>query len=175
MKYRQKQLDELQRVSEEEYSALDKFPITLVLDNVRSMQNIGAIFRSADGFAIEEIILLGITPSPPHREIHKTALGAENTVRWRKMDGWEDYLQMIPSGTTIAAVEQTYHSTLLRNFEWDGKPIVLVLGNEVNGVSEKILGDADLSLEIKQYGTKHSLNIATTAGIVLFHLVSSLH
>ncbi len=170
-RYKKKSLAELNRYSIAEASEAESLhPITLVLDNVRSMQNVGSIFRSADAFSIERILLLGITACPPHREIHKTSLGAEEVVAWDHYELWSEARQTLPAHAVIAPLEQTTHSTPLAKYEPAHRPHVIVLGNEINGVSDEILTDAALTLEIPQYGHKHSLNVATSAGIVLYHI-----
>lgn len=161
---------ELERLTEDEFRSVNKKPIILFLDNIRSMHNVGSAFRTADAFLIDKIILGGITATPPHNDIRKTALGAENTVNWEHSDDCIAKLtQLKKEGYKIIAVEQAEGSTSLENYkrETDEK-ICLVFGNEVFGVNDKIIELADICLEIPQYGTKHSLNISVSLGIVVW-------
>jgi 23S rRNA (guanosine2251-2'-O)-methyltransferase len=173
---RKLKLDELNRASVKEFKASKKFPVAVVLDNVRSMHNIGSIFRTADGFAVEELCLCGITAQPPHREIEKTALGATQSVYWTY---YEDVLEAVQKlrndGYHIVAVEQAEKSTMLHNFKpIAGQKYALIFGNEVNGVSDEVMKNIDACIEIPQFGTKHSFNIVVSAGIVLWDLFSKL-
>jgi 23S rRNA (guanosine2251-2'-O)-methyltransferase len=165
-------LEELGRMSAEEFREVGKIPVSILLDNVRSLHNVGSAFRTADAFRIEKIYLSGITGTPPHREIQKTALGATETVAWEYAERPEDIvLQLKDKGYTIAAVEQTTESTLLQLFNPDpDRKYCFVFGNEVNGVSEPVIARCDLSLEIPQGGTKHSLNVSVCLGIVLWEV-----
>lgn len=168
--------EELGRVGIEEFKKQEKLPIVVILDNVRSMHNIGSIFRTSDGFAIEKICLCGITAQPPHREIEKTALGATNSIEWLY---YEDICAAIrdlkESGYTIIAIEQAENSTMLNDFMPDraGK-YAMIFGNEVNGVSDEAMKMIDLCIEIPQFGTKHSFNIVVSAGIVLWDFFAKL-
>ena len=168
--------EELNRISPEAFQETEKIPITVVLDNVRSMNNVGSAFRSADAFLIEKIILTGITAQPPHREIQKTALGATETVIWQHVEHTLAAVTKLKNdGYTILPVEQSEGSTMLHTFEpKKGEKYCLVFGNEVFGVSDEVIAVADSCLEIPQYGTKHSLNISVTVGIVLWDIVSKL-
>lgn len=166
--------EELNRISVEAFKDSEKSPIVIILDNVRSLHNIGSVFRTADAFRIESICLCGITACPPHREIHKTALGATESVNWKyypsALSAIED-LRM--KGFIIVALEQAEDSTYLNDFE----PIVdkkyaFVLGNEVMGVEDSVIEKSDLLLEIPQFGTKHSLNIAVSAGMLIWDYYS---
>ncbi|HWZ02214.1 MAG TPA: RNA methyltransferase [Mucilaginibacter sp.] len=173
---RKLKLDELNRATVAEFKAGEKFPVVVVLDNVRSMHNIGSIFRTSDGFAVEKICLCGITAQPPHREIEKTALGATQSINW---EYYEDPVhaveQLRADGYQIVAVEQAEDSTMLQDFEIvKGEKYVLVFGNEVNGVSEEVMKKIDACIEIPQFGTKHSFNIVVSAGIVLWDLFSKM-
>jgi 23S rRNA (guanosine2251-2'-O)-methyltransferase len=173
---RKLKLDELNRASVAEFKALEKFPVVVVLDNVRSMHNIGSIFRTADGFAVEQLCLCGITAQPPHREIEKTALGATQSINWTYH---EDVLQAVEKlrgeGYRIIAVEQAENSTMLHDFEpVAGEKYALIFGNEVNGVSDEVMKNIDACIEIPQFGTKHSFNIVVSAGIVLWDLFSKM-
>lgn len=167
-------LDALQRLNIEEYKAALKLPIVLVLDNIRSMNNIGSIFRTADAFRVDEIYLCGITTCPPHREIHKTALGATETVNWKYFDNTLDAIaELKEKQFKIWALEQTDESVVLQDMV--SQPhIALVIGNEVDGVSDDVLSQCDGSVEIPQFGTKHSLNVSIASGIALWHLASGL-
>jgi len=169
-------LDELNRVSVAEFKAGKKLPVVVVLDNVRSMHNIGSIFRTADGFAVEKICLCGISAQPPHREIEKTALGATQSVIWAY---YTDALQAVgklrQEGYLIVAVEQAENSIMLQDFEiFEGAKYALIFGNEVSGVSDAVMNSIDACIEIPQFGTKHSFNIVVSAGIVLWDLFSKM-
>jgi tRNA G18 (ribose-2'-O)-methylase SpoU len=163
---------ELGRLTVEEFKDADKSPIIIVLDNIRSQNNIGSAFRTGDAFRIESIYLCGITATPPHREIHKTALGAENTVDWRYFDTTIESVKLLKEqGFKIIAVEQAVHSILLQDFKPTiSEKIALIFGNEVDGVDDSIMEIADYCVEIPQFGTKHSLNITVSLGIVIWHL-----
>ena len=165
-------MDELQRLSTEEFHASPKSPIVVVLENVRSMHNVGSVFRTADAFRVEKIYLCGYTPRPPHRDINKTALGATDTVAWT---GHEDGLSAIAAlkeqGYSVYAVEQTHNSISLESFNYQaGDKIAVVFGNEAEGVSEEMIAATDGCIEIPQFGSKHSFNISVAAGIVLWEL-----
>jgi tRNA G18 (ribose-2'-O)-methylase SpoU len=167
---KQLSLAQLNRLDQESYKAVKKMPVVLVLDNIRSLHNIGSIFRTADAFRISEVFLCGITACPPHREIHKTALGATDSVSWRYFEATEDALKYLKSdGYMVFAVEQTDKSKLLGDVRFMDGNTALVFGNEVEGVSESVLSLCDDAIEIPQAGTKHSLNISVCAGIVLWH------
>ncbi len=168
--FHKKSMEELGRLSANQALEDDTQPIILVLDNIRSMQNVGAIFRSADAFGVQLIILLGITPSPPHREIRKSALGAEEAVKWVKVSKWQEAQTYFPDEYVLASLEQTHGSTALHTYQPTNLLHILVVGNEVQGVSDEILSESFLTLEIEQRGHKHSLNVATSAGILLYHL-----
>lgn len=164
--------EDLQRISAEEFKKAKKIPVIIVLDDVRSAYNVGAIFRTADAFLIEAIFLCGFTPFPPHREIQKTALGANETVAWKYFINIEDAVSELKnSGFKIVSIEQTEQSVSLDKFEPEkNQKLAVIFGNEVGGVSQKIIDASDVCVEIPQYGTKHSLNIAVCAGIVLWRL-----
>ncbi|MBE6209477.1 MAG: RNA methyltransferase [Rikenellaceae bacterium] len=163
---------ELGRLTPEEYKATAKTPVTVVLDNVRSMNNIGAFFRTADAFAIEHIILCGITATPPNREIHKTALGAEETVDWSYEKSTLDAVKHLKEqGYEVWAVEQVENSIMLQDFTMQpGKRYAVVFGNEVMGVDQKVVDACDGAIEIPQCGTKHSINVSVSGGVVLWSL-----
>lgn len=169
-------LNELGRVSLVEYKQQEKFPLLVALDNIRSMYNVGSVFRTADAFAVEKIILGGISARPPHREIHKTALGAEESVDWLGVDHLPQYLSALrQEGYTIWGIEQTDASYALSDvFPPKESKIVLVFGNEVSGIDPEIIPLLDMAIEIPQFGTKHSLNVSVAAGIVLYDLTVKL-
>lgn len=163
-------IDELDRLTKEEYETADKLPIVIVLDNIRSLSNVGAVFRTADAFRIGQIFLCGITACPPHREIHKTALGADETVKWRYFETTEEACKELKiMGYTIYAVEQIEGSTPLQDFIFDSNT-AFIMGNEVDGVSEEALPYCEGALELPQEGTKHSLNVSVCAGIVMWKI-----
>jgi len=164
---------ELNRLTPEEFRKANKNPIIIVLDNMRSHNNIGSIFRTADAFLIEAIYLCGITACPPHRDIHKTALGATETVEWKYFEKTETAIEELKSaGYIIYAVEQVENATNLDKLNINKETkIALVVGHEINGVSQQIVNQSDLCIEIPQLGTKHSLNIAVSVGIVVWHLL----
>lgn len=169
---RKLKVTEMGRLSLAEYKASEKQPIVVVLDHVRSLYNVGSVFRSSDAFCIEGVVLCGITARPPHPEIHKTALGAEESVEWKYFERTEDALTWLKQqGYTVLAIEQCEGSTMLQNFQRQpGKKYAVVLGNEVKGVQQQVVDLCDGCLEIPQYGTKHSLNVSVAAGIILWHL-----
>ncbi len=163
-------MDELGRPSVEEFKSAEKSPIVIVLDNVRSLNNVGSAFRTSDAFAIEKLYLCGITGKPPHRDINKTALGAQDSVTWEHVPETLALVKKLQSeGYTVLAVEQADESTKLQDFEAEaGKKYALVYGNEVFGVEEEVVAQADGVLEIPQFGTKHSLNISVSMGITIW-------
>ena len=167
-------MDELNRLSKEDYEMAEKLPIIIVLDNIRSLSNVGAFFRTADAFRIGALYLCGITACPPHREIHKTALGADETVKWRYFETTEAACRALKAdGYRIYAVEQVEGSIALQNFEF-GTHTAYILGNEVEGVSEEALPYCEGAIELPQEGTKHSINVSVCAGIVMWKLFESL-
>lgn len=165
-------MDELSRLSVEEFRKVRKMPVVLLLDNVRSLHNVGSAFRTADAFACDKIYLTGITGTPPHREIHKTALGATESVEWTYVAQPADAVARLKdSGYRIIVVEQTTQSEPLQLFATSpDEKICVVFGNEINGVSDEVLALADAAVEIPQAGTKHSLNISVCVGIVCWEL-----
>lgn len=169
-------LDELNRVAVAEFKRQEKLPVVVVLDNVRSMHNVGSVFRTADGFSIEKVILCGITAQPPHREIEKTALGATLAVDWEYFENTLLALANLSAqGYKIIAVEQAENSTMLHRFKPDStKKYALIFGNEVNGVSDEVMKKIESCIEIPQFGTKHSFNIVISAGIVLWDFFAKL-
>lgn len=163
-------MDDLGRKSVEEFKQAQKLPIVAVLDNVRSMHNVGSVFRSADAFLIEGIYLCGYTPRPPHRDIHKTALGATETVEWKYAENILDIMQHLrEQGFSLFAMEQAVKSNTLNHFIFEkGKKYALIFGNEVEGVQQSVIDLCEGCIEIPQLGTKHSLNISVAAGIALW-------
>tara|TARA_B100000902_G_scaffold81630_1_gene86216 strand:- start:49 stop:573 length:525 start_codon:yes stop_codon:yes gene_type:complete len=162
---------ELGRISVDNFRLADKTPIIVILDNVRSAFNVGSIFRTSDAFRIEKLYLCGVTPFPPSKEIHKSALGSTDSVSWEKEEKTEDVIcKLRRDGVGILAVEQTDNSCLLDNYEMNDKRIALVFGHEVFGVSQSVIDLCDESIMIPQAGTKHSLNVSVTVGIVLWDL-----
>ncbi len=169
-------LEELNRIDVETFKETKKIPLVVVLDNVRSMHNVGAVFRTADAFLVEKIILCGITPQPPHREIHKAALGATESVDWQYYESvTEAVLDLKTLKYEVLGIEQTSDSELITDFNIDSsKKYALVLGNEVDGISDDILPHCDGFLEIPQLGTKHSLNVSVCGGIVMWEFFKNL-
>lgn len=170
--YVKKTMEELERKSPEEMQKAEKHPIIIILDDVRSMHNVGSSFRTCDAFNVAAIFLCGYTPAPPHRDIHKTALGATETVSWKHFANVRDAIATARElGYEIYAVEQVHESIALNEFEWNGAATALIFGNEVNGVNEEALKMADGCIEIPQWGAKHSLNISVSVGVVLWEMV----
>lgn len=169
-------MDELNRLSVEEFKETQKNPFCIVLDDIRSMNNVGSVFRTADAFAAQKIYLCGITATPPHRDIEKTALGATESVDWEyAANAVELVTHLQTDGWIVMAVEQVEGSLKLNDFSPErGKKYAFVMGNEVFGVNEEIVKNADYCLEIPQFGTKHSLNIAVTTGIVAWDFISKI-
>lgn len=165
-------MEELGRLNPEEFKSSEKTPLVFLLDDVRSMNNVGSVFRSADAFLIEGIELCGITPCPPHREIQKTALGATETVRWQHHDNAvHAVLELKAQGFVILCAEQVSNSVMLTSAKFTAdKKYVVILGNEVDGVNQQLVDLADYCLEIPQSGTKHSLNISVAAGIIAWEV-----
>lgn len=172
---RKLKLDELGRKSVEEYKKAEKHPVIVVLDDIRSMINVGAVFRNCDAFLIEKLYLCGYTPTPPHREISKSALGAEEAVDWAHAPDIKELIGRLKAeGYKIASIEQTDGSIPLQAFKpGDDEKWVVVLGNEVDGVNADVVSLSDLAVEIPQFGTKHSLNISVASGIVLYALIAA--
>tara|TARA_B100001758_G_C17964999_1_gene380329 strand:- start:52 stop:579 length:528 start_codon:yes stop_codon:yes gene_type:complete len=167
---------DLQRITIEKFKKTKKTPITIVLDNVRSALNVGSVFRTADAFLIENIILCGITTTPPNKEIRKAALGATNSVNWQFEQNTIDAISKLKlKNYHIIAVEQVDKSSKLNNFSLPKKPIAIILGNEVYGVTENVLNVCNEVIEIPQFGTKHSLNISVCAGIVVWEFWKKLN
>lgn len=169
--------EELNRVDITEFKKQVKLPVVVILDNVRSMHNIGSIFRTSDGFAAEQIYLCGITAQPPHREIEKTALGATKSINWAYLESITEAIQVLKNtGYHIIAIEQAENSVMLNNYHpQSNEKYALIFGNEVNGVSEEAMKLIDTCIEIPQFGTKHSFNISISAGIVLWDFFAKLN
>jgi tRNA G18 (ribose-2'-O)-methylase SpoU len=167
---RKLKLWELNRVSEEDFKTQKKAPVIVILDSIRSLNNIGSFFRTSDAFNIEKIYLCGITATPPHREIQKTALGATESVTWEYRENILDLIHELKAeGITIASIEQAEHTTFLQHVpSLEFKKIALIFGNEVDGVDQEAINLSDHILEIPQFGTKHSLNVSVCAGVVLW-------
>lgn len=162
---------EMHRLTVEEFHEARKLPLVVVLDDVRSMYNVGSVFRTCDAFRVQQLCLCGITGLPPHSEIHKTALGAEDSVAWKHYDSaLEAVRQLHEEGFVVYAVEQAEGSTMLQNMEQAAAPLAIVFGNEVKGVHQEVVDACDGCLEIPQFGTKHSLNVSLTAGMVIWEL-----
>ena len=174
---RKLKITELNRISIEEFKEADKLPLVVLLDNVRSLHNVGSVFRTADAFRVECIYLCGITATPPHAEMHKTALGAEFTVDWKYVDNTVDAVNNLKKeGYIVYSIEQAEGSVMLNSLELDPtKKYAVVFGNEVKGVQQEVINHSNGCIEIPQYGTKHSLNVSVTAGIVIWDLFCKLH
>ncbi len=168
--------DELNRKSVAEFRASEKSPFLIVLDNVRSLNNVGSVFRTADAFLVEAVWLCGITATPPHREIQKTALGATESVEWKYFESSAEAVRLLKkSGYTIVSVEQAEGSVSLDRFATEsGRKYALIFGHEIRGVTEEVVNLSDACIEIPQYGTKHSFNVAVSAGIVLWELAGRI-
>ncbi|MDY5968765.1 MAG: RNA methyltransferase [Bacteroidales bacterium] len=174
---KKKNMEELRRLSVEEFKASEKTPLVVVLDNVRSQNNVGSVFRTADAFRVEKICLCGITAHPPHRDIHKTALGAEDAVDWQYYaETAECVKELKGQGYEVYAVEQVDDSAMLHGWQpkGQGRGVALVFGNEIEGVQQELIPLCDGSIEIPQFGTKHSLNISCAAAIVMWEAFKRL-
>ncbi|MBP5498823.1 MAG: TrmH family RNA methyltransferase [Muribaculaceae bacterium] len=173
---KKKSMLDLHRVSVEEYASQDKLPVVVVLDDVRSEMNVGSVFRTADAFAVERICLCGITAVPPTPEIHKTALGAEDSVVWEYFSSADEAVEtLIGQGYEVCAVEQVHDSMSLEKFMFSTtKKYALVFGNEVKGVRQTVVDKCQVCIEIPQYGTKHSLNVANSVAILLWEALRQL-
>lgn len=167
---------EMQRLSIEEFREAEKLPLIVVLDDVRSMHNVGSVFRTGDAFRIEAVYLCGITSTPPSTEIHKTALGAEDSVSWKYFKDVSEALEELKKeGYEVYSIEQAHGSTMLQNFKPENnQKYAVVLGNEVKGVHQEVIDASDGCLEIPQFGTKHSMNVSVTAGIIIWHFARLL-
>ncbi|HQN23571.1 MAG TPA: RNA methyltransferase [Bacteroidales bacterium] len=165
---------ELNRITPEEFKLRKKMPVIVVLDNIRSQHNIGSAFRSCDAFLVEKLLLCGICAVPPTPEIHKSALGAEFSMKWEHFESTAEAVRRLKEeGYVIVSVEQTEHSTLLQDFRpAEGARYAFIFGNEVRGVQQEVVNMSNICLEIPQYGTKHSLNVSVSIGVVLWDVVS---
>ncbi|QLE01529.1 RNA methyltransferase [Galbibacter sp. BG1] len=168
--------NELERLNVEEFKEAEKTPLIIVLDNIRSLNNIGSVFRTADAFLIEKIYLCGITATPPHKDIHKTALGATESVAWEYVEDTVSLVEKLKQdGVVTVAIEQAENATMLNDFQIEsGKKYAVIFGNEVKGVKQKVVSSVDKVIEIPQYGTKHSLNISVSTGVVVWDLFAKL-
>lgn len=167
---------EMERLTVEEFQKAEKLPLVVVLDDVRSMHNVGSVFRTGDAFRIEAVYLCGITSTPPSSEIHKTALGAEDSVTWKYYPTAIEAVEALRNnGYEIYAIEQAHGSTKLQTFTpINNKKYAVILGNEVKGVHQEVIDTSDGCLEIPQFGTKHSMNVSVTAGIIIWHFAKAL-
>ena len=166
---------DLQRINIEEFKKAKKIPVTIILDNVRSALNVGSIFRTADAFLVEKIVLCGITAIPPNKEIRKSALGSTNSVSWEYSESTLNIVNKLRSkGYYIIGVEQVEDSIMLDEFSKPSQSIAIIMGNEIHGVSQEVIDQCDQVVEIPQFGTKHSLNISTATGIVIWELFRKL-
>ena len=169
--FTKKNLSELNRLNIEDFKATEKIPLVVVLDNVRSQHNVGAVFRTSDAFLVEKIYLCGITATPPNREIHKAALGATESVDWEYFEKTVDVVNFLKTqGFSVFALEQTQNSISFLKLPKLPTPIALILGNEVDGISDDVMPLVDGALEIPQFGTKHSLNVSVSAGIAIWEI-----
>lgn len=173
---RKLKITELDRLTPESFKESKKIPLVVILDHVRSLNNVGSVFRTSDAFRVEAVYLCGITACPPHPEIHKTALGAEDTVDWAHFNNTNEAVDKLKAeGYTICAVEQAEGSILLDKLLLDKeKKYAVIFGNEVKGVQQEVVDNCDICIEIPQYGTKHSLNVSVTAGIIIWDLYKQL-
>lgn len=167
---------ELDRLNIDEFKKASKTPLIIVLDNIRSLNNIGSVFRTCDSFLIKKIYLCGITAVPPHKDIHKTALGSTESVDWQYAENTMDVLnELKKENIKIISIEQVEHATMLQDFIPNKKTVyAIIFGNEVKGVDQQIVNASDIVIEIPQFGTKHSLNISVSAGIVIWDLFAKL-
>ena len=167
---------ELDRLSVDEFKNTKKTPLIIVLDNIRSLNNIGSVFRTSDAFLVEKIYLCGITATPPHKDIHKTALGSTDTVAWEYVENTIDLIEQLKSDNVIvASIEQAENATMLNDFKPEtNKTYALVFGNEVKGVAQSVVSASDIILEIPQFGTKHSLNISVSCGVVVWDVFAKM-
>ena len=177
IKRRKLKVEELNRIDIQAFKEAKKIGLTIVLDNIRSLNNVGSVFRTSDAFRVDEILLCGITAQPPHVDIHKTALGAEDSVAWRHFDETIDAVNELKAeGYTVYSIEQAENSTSLSDLALDtDKKYAIVMGHEVHGVQQSVIDASNGCIEIPQYGTKHSLNIAVATGIVIWSFYSQLN
>ena len=176
MKYRKLKNSELERLSSEEFKVSEKTPLIIILDNIRSLNNIGSVFRTADAFLIKKIYLCGITAKPPHKDIHKTALGATESVAWEYVENTSDLIEKLKDQhINIISVEQSENAVSLQNFNVEkGITYAVIFGNEVKGVSQEVVSKSNAVIDIPQFGTKHSLNISVSVGVVVWDLFVKL-
>lgn len=169
--------EELNRISVDEFKTAQKTPVIIVLDNIRSLNNIGSVFRTADAFLIESVYLCGITAQPPHREIQKTALGATETVKWKHFNSTSEAIKELKDNNyKIAAIEQAKNSIMLDQFSLiKNEKLAVIFGNEVKGVEQESINLSDVVIEIPQYGTKHSLNISVSVGIIIWEIYRKIN
>lgn len=173
---RKLKVTELHRLDVPSFKSAEKTPLVVVVDDVRSMYNVGSVFRTADSFRLEKIMLCGITACPPDAEIHKTALGAENSMDWEHCESALSAVERLKGeGYEVYALEQVEHSVMLQNFSpVSGRKYAIVIGNEVKGVAQSVVDACDGAIEIPQFGTKHSLNVSVSAGIAIWHIAAAL-
>lgn len=173
---KKKTILELDRISQEEFKKKNKIPLIVVLDNVRSLNNVGSVFRTSDAFLVKAVYLCGITATPPHPEIHKTALGAEDSVEWCYFEDTNDAVDKLhEEGYVVYAIEQVENSIILSDLQLNkDSKYAVVLGNEVKGVQQNVVDKCNQSIEIPQFGTKHSLNVSVTAGLVIWDFFKML-
>ena len=169
--------NELDRLSVEDFKTSTKTPIIIILDNIRSLNNIGSVFRTSDAFLVEKIYLCGITATPPHKDIHKTALGSTDTVAWEYAENTIYLVEKLKTeGVKICSIEQAENATMLNDFKPEANTkYAFVFGNEVKGVAQDVVSTSDVVIEIPQFGTKHSLNISVSCGVVVWDVFSKLH
>jgi len=173
---RKLKITELKRLNRDEFKLAKKIPLIIVLDNVRSLHNVGAVFRTSDAFLVEAVYLCGITATPPHAEIHKTALGAEYTVGWKYFKHTLDAIKELKrQNYHIATVEQAENSIPLDELQIDKEKYAVIFGNEVNGIDQAVMNECNSCIEIPQFGTKHSLNVSVTAGIIIWTMFKNLN
>lgn len=174
---KKKSILELSRLTTEEYRNVDKLPFVVILDNIRSLNNIGSVFRTSDAFLVSEIYLCGITATPPHPDIHKTALGAEDSVKWYYYENTQDVVDKLHAENyKVFAIEQVNNSISLEDIVLDkNEKYAVILGNEVKGVQQEVVDKCDNCIELPQHGTKHSLNVSVTAGIVIWDFYKQLY
>jgi tRNA G18 (ribose-2'-O)-methylase SpoU len=171
---RKLRLQELNRLSKEDFRTAAKIPVVVILDNIRSMHNVGSFFRTADAFRCEKLLICGITARPPHRDITKTALGADRSVSWEYYPETSAAIQHLKdTGYAIIGIEQTTESVSLQDFSVPSQPVALIFGNEIDGIQSEVLELCNACIEIPQAGTKHSLNVSVAGGIVLWHFCAS--
>ena len=173
---RKKLVTEMGRISGDDFRNAEKLPLVVVLDNVRSLHNVGSVFRTSDAFRVQRILLCGITATPPNAEIHKTALGAEDVVEWQYFESTDDAVAMLrEQGYRIYSIEQCNGSIALQDFKTSANEnYAVIMGNEVKGVQQSVVDASDGAIEIPQFGTKHSLNVSVTAGMVVWEFAKKL-